>query len=275
MTVDQDYNIEKELFFKDEHYLIRDNGAICRLAREGKLSRKTDGVWTFGRVTDEGYVVIGDQRVHRLVAMAFHGMPENESLVVDHIDENRQNNRPENLRWLTRLENVLKNEYTRRKVEIICGSIDAFLDNPSLLFNHINEDKNFGWMRAVTKEEADAFRRNKDKWLNSNQTPSGGSLGEWAFSTRKSYDVNVKVGKYYKLGNRIFSRVFYVFHIDLFSEHYIIHAIEGISKEEMTFDSYRRDFEHLDFIEISEQYFLKESDIKKSELATIVAKYQK
>ncbi|WP_294143305.1 HNH endonuclease signature motif containing protein [uncultured Sanguibacteroides sp.] len=29
--------------------------------------------------------------------------------VVDHIDTNRQNNRIENLRWLTKLENVLLN----------------------------------------------------------------------------------------------------------------------------------------------------------------------
>lgn len=166
MTVDQDFSIEKDLFFKEEHYLIRDNGAVFRFSRQGGRIRKYDNQWTFGKINKSGYAEIGNHLVHRLVAMSFHGIPDNvDKLVVDHIDENRQNNRPENLRWLTRLENVLNNEFTRRKVEIICGSIEAFLANPSLLFNHVGEDPNFSWMRAVSKEEAEIFLKNKEKWL--------------------------------------------------------------------------------------------------------------
>lgn len=43
--------------------------------------------------------------VHRLVALAFHDNPEGK-LEVNHLDENRSNNRADNLKWATRLENV-------------------------------------------------------------------------------------------------------------------------------------------------------------------------
>ena len=37
-------------------------------------------------------------------------------LEIDHIDTNRCNNRKENLRWFTKLENALNNEITRNKI---------------------------------------------------------------------------------------------------------------------------------------------------------------
>lgn len=44
-------------------------------------------------------------RVHHLVALAWLGEPGPESNVVDHIDCDPANNRPENLRWLTPQQN--------------------------------------------------------------------------------------------------------------------------------------------------------------------------
>lgn len=48
---------------------------------------------------------IASVRVHRIVATAFHGNPPTKEYVVDHIDTNRQNNRPDTL---TRLKSSYK-----------------------------------------------------------------------------------------------------------------------------------------------------------------------
>lgn len=151
------YNEVRDYIYKEERYSVRDNGAVMRHPREGKRMRKDDNVWTFGKLNEKtGYLEIAGQRVHRIVAFAFHGEPPTEQHVVDHIDTNRCNNRPENLRWLTRLENVLNNPITRARIENLCGSIEAFLANPSILRGHEKIDPNFNWMRAVSLEEARA-----------------------------------------------------------------------------------------------------------------------
>lgn len=167
MSVSVDDYIEvKDCIYKDEHYSARDNGAIMRHAREGMRIRKLDENWTFGNPNiSTGYMEYGGERVHRIVATAFHGEAPTPEHVVDHIDTNRQNNRPENLRWLTRLENALNNPITRKKIEFICGSVEAFLENPQLLWGHETDDKNFGWMKTVSKIEADNCLTNWNNWV--------------------------------------------------------------------------------------------------------------
>lgn len=106
----------KDCNYKGEHYSVREDGAIYRFTREGKRIRKYDNVWTHGNPDCfSGYMKICGEQVHRIVAYAFHGEPPTPEHVVDHIDTNRRNNRPENLRWVTRLENVLNNPITRKK----------------------------------------------------------------------------------------------------------------------------------------------------------------
>ena len=179
-----DFVQEKTCTYKEEVYSVRDNGAIMRLTPEGKKARSLDNVWTFGKKNESnGYMTIGSHRVHIIVATAFYGPRDSKVYVVDHIDTNRCNNRPDNLRWLTRLENVLLNEITKKKIEYICGSIEAFLQNPSLLRGHESEDPNFSWMRTVTKEEAENTLRN---WKNLMERPkiereNSGQIGEWIF----------------------------------------------------------------------------------------------
>ena len=181
-----DYKEVKDCTYKDEHYSARDNGAVMRHPREGKRVRKDDNVWTFGKPNDKtGYMEIAGQRVHRIVAFAFHGNPPTDQHVVDHIDTNRRNNRPENLRWLTRLENALNNPITRARIENLCGSIEVFLADPSVLRGHEKIDPNFSWMRAVTPEEARASLERLTNWAKERPKPQGGNLGEWVFQERR------------------------------------------------------------------------------------------
>lgn len=176
---------ERVCIYKGRRYFVRDNGAIYRQCQDDGKTRKWDEEWTFGRFDPKtGYMFIGQERVHRIVCTAFHGEPVGDRNVVDHIDTNRCNNRPENLRWVTKLENTLNNPITRAKVELICGSIEAFLKNPSLLYGHESEDPNFIWMRAVTEEEGQRSLKRWNEWASKpveERKPSGGRIGEWIY----------------------------------------------------------------------------------------------
>ena len=131
MTGDYSFEKECEVAFKEEVYLVRDNGAVFRRARPQARRRRLDEVWTFGNLNrHSGYFQIYGHVVHRIVATAFHGPGPSAGHVVDHIDTNRLNNRPDNLRWVTRLENILLNPITRTKIELAFGSLDAFFENP-------------------------------------------------------------------------------------------------------------------------------------------------
>ena len=152
-----DYKEIKDCIYKGETYSVRDNGAVLRHSRIGKRVRKEDDIWTFGKANEQtGYMIIGGERVHRIVAYAFLGEPPTPQHVVDHIDTNRRNNRPQNLRWLTKLENVLLNPITRKRIEFLCGSIEAFINDPSIIQEFANDNPNFAWMRTVSAEEAKA-----------------------------------------------------------------------------------------------------------------------
>lgn len=185
LTPDQDYTQELSCVYKEETYSVRDNGAVLRHSREGKRKRKDDDIWTFGiQNPKNGYMYIGQARIHQIVATAFHGEPADKNLVVDHWDSNKCNNRPENLHWVTRLENALNNPTTRWKIEMRCGSVEAFLENPSILNDYIDEDPNFAWMRTVSKEEGQRTLKNMENWAKKRQVPSGkGTLGEWIYNT--------------------------------------------------------------------------------------------
>ena len=134
-----DYKEVKECTYKGELYYVRDNGAIMRHSRAGKKVRWDDGQWTFGIKHKTGYMMLGLHRVHIIVATAFHGARDSKIYVVDHIDTNRCNNRADNLRWFTRLENILNNEITRNKITYLCGSIEEFIKNPKILQERIQQ----------------------------------------------------------------------------------------------------------------------------------------
>ncbi len=177
-------HFEKECIcaYKEEGYSVRDNGAVLRHLLDGKRPRRTDNSWTFGKLNSKtGYLEIASVRIHRIVATAFHGEPPTKEHVVDHIDTNKQNNRPENLRWVTRLENILLNPITTRRIELVCGSVEAFLADPSK-FRDKFQEPNYEWMCAVSADEAQISLARMLSWAKSNNPLKGGSLGEWIFN---------------------------------------------------------------------------------------------
>lgn len=176
------YNGIKECHYKNEHYSVRDNGAVLRHPRNNGRKRQTDNKWTFGKLNKRtGYLEIASVRIHRIVATAFKGQPPTREYVVDHIDTNKQNNRPHNLRWVTRLENILLNPITARRIELVCGSVEAFLADPSK-FRDKFSDPNYEWMCSVSMEEAQVSFKRMLSWANSDKALHGGSLGDWIFS---------------------------------------------------------------------------------------------
>jgi hypothetical protein len=177
------FDEEREVEYGGERYVVRDNGAIYRRNQYRRKARPLDNTWTFGRQTRTiGYMLISGVPVHRIVCSAFLGAPPIKGHVVDHIDTNRANNRAENLRWVSRLENVLLNPISARRIELVYGSIEAFFENPQ----KVKSDVSFpdvSWMRSVSKDEAAASRERLVKWATGGSIPSGGALGEWLYGT--------------------------------------------------------------------------------------------
>lgn len=175
------YNGVKGCHYKNEHYSVRDNGAVFRHTPNNKRTRPIDNKWTFGKLNQRtGYLEIASVRIHRIVATAFHGIPPTKEHVVHHKDINKQNNRPENLMWVTRLEHVLLDPITAKKIEYVCGSVEAFLADPSKFRDKFQEPNN-SWMGTVSKEEAQICLERMLEWAESDKLPAGGTLGEWIF----------------------------------------------------------------------------------------------
>ena len=98
--------------------------------RNGILVSNKGRVWfkhrpnphkTFGSKTLEGYFTFScDKRsikVHQAVILAFTGPPPSDDHTVDHIDQNKENNCIENLRWASTSEQA-KNRGCMRRIEV-------------------------------------------------------------------------------------------------------------------------------------------------------------
>jgi hypothetical protein len=68
-----------------------------------------------GRVDKrDGYVVVREKRLHQLVVECWgEPRPKGRDWCIDHIDENKTNNKVENLRWLPRSENTRRSHLGR------------------------------------------------------------------------------------------------------------------------------------------------------------------
>lgn len=188
-----DYLEEKSCIYQGEEYIARDNGAVLRKPRSNKKTRKHDNEWTFGSKNEEnGYSFFfgTKHRIHQIVATAFCGEQPSKEYVVDHIDTNRQNNRPNNLRWITKEDNILRNEVTRKKIEYRTGvSAEEFLKNPSK-YRSCFPKSNVRHMRPVTEEEAVAYAKNIKCLGESGRPPlcpNSSKLENWIYKIRDPY----------------------------------------------------------------------------------------
>ena len=149
----EQFNQKVSVTYRGESYFVRDNGAICRLRKIGYRKRPLDDKWTFGNpCIRDGYMKICSLGVHRIVATAFLGVQPGDEYVVDHIDTNRRHNSPENLRWVTRLDNILKNPKTLRRIENKWGSIEGLLMDPNSS-ERTDPLSNRPWIREPIIEE--------------------------------------------------------------------------------------------------------------------------
>ena len=111
-------------------YLVSNYGEV-KSAVNGKVLKLVDS---------HGYKFVNLSRggktksiaVHRLVCMAFNGMPKDENLQVDHLNMVRSDNRPENLEWVTPKENQRRKVRSKKAIRGVAedGSIVIF---PTLL----------------------------------------------------------------------------------------------------------------------------------------------
>ena len=161
IRADEDYREERECLYDGRLYRVRDNGAVMRLSEPGKRKTRNDDEWTFGMRDSNGYLAIAGIRVHRIVATAFLGPKPRPDLVIDHKDSIRVNNRPENLHYVTRFENLVNNPYTRMKLERATGmTIEELLANPDVL-HHANLPQNLSWLRGGLSREEIAVVKTK------------------------------------------------------------------------------------------------------------------
>ena len=99
----------------NEDYMAGSDGRIYSRTRYKGFGRKVYVDWypLIGYRNKKGYQTVSlchqnkkvTRNVHRLVCMAFHGMPNPPSLQVRHLDGNPEHNKPENLAWGTQEEN--------------------------------------------------------------------------------------------------------------------------------------------------------------------------
>lgn len=99
----------------NDDYMAGSDGKIYSRTKYKGFGRKELVDWypLLGHKTPKGYLTISmshenrkvTKSVHRLVCMAFHGMPELQSMEVRHLNGDPDDNRPENLCWGTAVEN--------------------------------------------------------------------------------------------------------------------------------------------------------------------------
>lgn len=147
---DSNYTRQVECQYKKYCYSARDNGAVSR--HSDGLFPTNELEWSFGEEGANGSLYYKTASVAKIVATAFLGPAPNDGDIVDHIDGNPQNNRPENLRWYSWLEYLLDTPSTVEKIIECFGSIGQFVKNPTRLA----KEAEYSRMITVSTDEIQA-----------------------------------------------------------------------------------------------------------------------
>lgn len=104
-------------FERYSNYLVSDDGRIINCKNGKELSGYRKNSNDYERVTL--YDSKGNAKtftVHYIVAMAYIPNPEGKQ-EIDHINDNKRDNRVQNLRWIDRKENMQKSNSNFRKIK--------------------------------------------------------------------------------------------------------------------------------------------------------------
>ncbi len=113
-----EYNaIENEIWRTIDEYPGIEVSNMGRIMKNGKIACLKENRDGYQKITIKN---INNKTksvgVHRLVALAFIPNPDNKK-EVDHINTIRNDNRVENLRWVTPIENILGNDITLKRLK--------------------------------------------------------------------------------------------------------------------------------------------------------------
>ena len=114
-------------------YQVSSDGRVKSLGRKDRFGRVIKERILEPAVTHNGYLRVGLHvdgkrkmlRVHRLVCEAFHENPDNKS-EVNHVNENKTDNRACNLEWSTRTENCNHGSRNERVAKALSKPIGQF-----------------------------------------------------------------------------------------------------------------------------------------------------
>lgn len=83
------------------------------------------------------------KRVHKLVMMAFNPKPSGKELEIDHRDRNKENNRLDNLQWVTHTENI------KRRGKVKFASVPVIdLDTKEVFESEVQAARSLGSERG-------------------------------------------------------------------------------------------------------------------------------
>lgn len=105
------------------------------------------------RDTEDGEIQRFTVAIHSLVARTFHGEPASPDLEVAHVDGNNQNNRADNLRWVTHAENMLHQKAHGTAKHSMHCNLTRLCPNAVFMIRHLYQHE--GWKFADIARLAD------------------------------------------------------------------------------------------------------------------------